>query len=172
MLGGLQRDRQQGNCIGTCSGTCTGSATALLGHLHGTCEADVTGSCTGECYGTCDATWMAECNGEADIMANAECKAACETRANAHATCDPPTVTIVAVAVTDTAKNARIDRARRDAEGRTSRSSSRAARARVRGRARDVVVRHVAASRVDVARDVGLQAAACMAARSMPSPTR
>jgi hypothetical protein len=51
---------------------------------------------------------MAECNGEADIMANAECKAACETRANAHAECEPPVVTIVAVPLSDSAKNARV----------------------------------------------------------------
>jgi hypothetical protein len=51
---------------------------------------------------------MAECNGEADIMANAECKAACETRANAHADCDPPVVTIVAVGLADATKNGRV----------------------------------------------------------------
>ena len=68
----------------------------------------VTGSCTGECYGSCDATWTAECNGEADVMANAECKAACDAQANASATCDPPTVTIKPVALTDAAKNARV----------------------------------------------------------------
>ena len=96
-------------CIGACSAQCTGTCDASCsGTCAGTCESTVTGSCTGECYGECDATWMAECNGEANIMANAECKAACETRANAHATCDPPIVTIVAVGLTDAAKNARV----------------------------------------------------------------
>jgi hypothetical protein len=52
--------------------------------------------------------WTAECNGEADVMANAECKAACDAQANASATCDPPTVTITPVGLTDTAKNARM----------------------------------------------------------------
>jgi hypothetical protein len=51
---------------------------------------------------------MAECNGDANIMANAECKAACETRADAHATCDPPVVTIVAVAPVNAADQAKV----------------------------------------------------------------
>jgi hypothetical protein len=58
----------------------------------------------------CSAQWMAECNGDADVTANAECKAACDARANAKATCDPPTVTIVGVAVADTAKQMKIDK--------------------------------------------------------------
>ncbi len=98
-----------GKCIGTCSGTCTGSCSASCsGQCSGTCVADVMGSCTGECYGSCSATWQAECNGQADVTANADCKAACDTRANARATCDPPTVTIVGVAVTDAQAAARL----------------------------------------------------------------
>lgn len=98
-----------GNCIGTCTGTCTGTCSATCsGSCNGTCTATATGSCTGECYGMCSATWTAECNGDANVTANAECKASCDARANATATCDPPTVTIVAVAVVDPAKTARI----------------------------------------------------------------
>lgn len=100
----------QGNCVGTCSGTCTGTCSATCsGMCSGTCVADVMGSCSGECYGTCDATWDAECNGEANVMANAECKAACDTRANAQATCEPPTVTVVGVEVSDPQAAARVD---------------------------------------------------------------
>lgn len=56
----------------------------------------------------CNATWDAECTGEADVMANADCKAACDTSANAKATCDPPVVTIVAVALTNPTASARV----------------------------------------------------------------
>lgn len=98
-----------GKCIGTCSGTCTGSCSgSCSGSCTGTCVADVTGSCSGECYGECSATWTAECNGEANVTANADCKAACDAQANANATCDAPTVTIVGVGLTDTAKAARV----------------------------------------------------------------
>lgn len=104
-----QDPADQAKCVGACDAQCTGTCDASCsGTCAGTCESTVTGSCTGECYGECDATWTAECNGEADIMANAECKAACETRANANAECDPPVVTIVAVGLTDAAKNARV----------------------------------------------------------------
>jgi hypothetical protein len=74
----------------------------------GTCTSTVTGSCSGECYGNCDASWTAECNGEANVMANVECKAACDASASAKATCDPPTVTIVAMHVSDSAKDAKL----------------------------------------------------------------
>ncbi len=99
----------QGNCVGTCSGTCTGTCSASCsGTCSGTCTSTVTGSCTGECSGMCNATWDAECTGEADVMANADCKAACDTSANAKATCDPPVVTIVAVALTNPTASARV----------------------------------------------------------------
>ncbi len=104
-----QMDPTNTKCIGTCSGTCTGSCSATCsGSCSGTCVADVTGSCAGECYGECSATWTAECNGEADVMAQADCKAACDAQANANATCDVPTVTIVGIGLTDTAKAARV----------------------------------------------------------------
>jgi hypothetical protein len=100
----------QGNCAGSCSGTCTGTCSATCsGTCSGTCTASVTGSCTGQCSGSCDATWDAECSGEANVTANAECKAACDTRANARATCDPPTVTIVGVALADAQAAARVN---------------------------------------------------------------
>lgn len=42
-------------------------------------------------------------------MANAECKAACDTSANARAVCDPPTVTVVGVALANTQAAARVN---------------------------------------------------------------
>ena len=42
-------------------------------------------------------------------MANAECKASCDTSANCRAVCDPPTVTIVAVALTNAQAAARVN---------------------------------------------------------------
>jgi hypothetical protein len=98
-----------GNCAGSCVGTCDGTCDAnCQGTCMGTCTSTVTGSCSGECYGNCDATWTAECNGEANVMANVECKAACDARASAKATCDPPTVTIVAMHVSDSTKDAKL----------------------------------------------------------------
>ena len=100
----------QGNCVGTCSGTCTGTCSAdCSGTCEGSCTSDVTGSCQGECHGSCDVAWEAECNGEADVMADADCKAACDARASATATCTEPTVTIVAVGLTDPGQDARLD---------------------------------------------------------------